>query len=236
MHAAVWRSSRRWAKMPRSGWCRDQHRLCGVAGRRTISSRPVIGTAYICLKLRRPRRAFEAVGRMSTIGLGPIAQPDRTAKQMTKIAAAICARGQRVEAKDVLRKAIALAPQFAAPRHALACLLEEDFRAAGANALPGQWMELEDLLRKSIAESPHIAAPRLALAANLQAKVRYLETQSVSERVNAPAHRVEAEDLLREAIVAEPHLPAARLALAAFLLESLRYAEAETVAAVAVQC
>jgi tetratricopeptide (TPR) repeat protein len=203
-----------------------------------VPSQPtlLLGTAYICLKLRRPRRAYEAVGRMSAIGVGQIAQPDRTAKQMTKIAAAICARGQRVEAKDVLRKAIALAPQFAAPRHALACLLEEDLRAAGANGSPSQWMELEDLLRKSIAESPHIAAPRLALAANLQAKVRYLETQSVSERVNAPAHRVEAENLLREAIVAEPHLPAARLALAAFLLESVRYAEAETVAAAAVQC
>ena len=196
----------------------------------------LLGTAYICLKLRRPRRAYEAVARLSTIGLGPIAQPDRTAKQMTKIAAAICVRGQRVEAKDVLRKAIALAPQFAAPRYALASLLEEALRAAGANALPGQWMELEDLLRKSIAESPHIAAPRLALSACLEEKGRYLETQSVSERVNAPAHRVEAENLLREALAAEPHLPAVRLALAAFLLENLRYAEAETVAAAAVQC
>ena len=196
----------------------------------------LLGTAYICLKLRRPRQAYEAVGRVSTIGLGQIAQPDRTAKQMTKIAAAICACGQRVEAEDVLRKAIALAPQFAAPRHALACLLEEDLRAAGANGSPDQWMELEDLLRKSMAESPNIAAPRLALAACLQEKGRYLEAQSISGRVNAPAHRVATENLLREAMVAEPHLPAARLALAASLLESLRYAEAETVAAAAVQC
>jgi len=196
----------------------------------------LLGTAYICLKLRRPRRAYEAVARVSTSGVGQIVHPDRTAKRMAKIAAAICARGQRVEAEEVLRKAIALAPQFAAPRLALVSLLDEDLRAAGANASPGQWMELEDLLRKSIAESPHIAASRLALAACLQEKVRYLETQSVSERVNAPAHRVEAENLLREAIAAEPHLPAPRLALAAFLLESLRYAEAESVAAAAVQC
>src|SRR6516165_5229050 len=196
----------------------------------------LLGTAYICLKLRRPRQAYEAVARVSTSGVGQIVHPDRTAKRMAKIAAAICARGQRVEAEEVLRKAIALAPQFAAPRLALVSLLDEDLRAAGANASPGQWMELEDLLRKSIAESPHIAASRLALAACLQEKVRYLETQSVSERVNAPAHRVEAENLLREAIAAEPHLPAARLALAAFLLESLRYAEAESVAAAAVQC
>jgi hypothetical protein len=194
----------------------------------------LLGTAYICLTLRRPRRAYEAIAMVSASG-GQIAHRDRTAKQMTKIAAAICARGQRVEAEDVLRKAIALAPQFAAPRQALASLLEEDLRAAGANASPGQWIELEDLLRKSIAESPHIAAPRLALAACLQEKVRYLETQSVSAKVNAPAYRVETENLLREAIAAESHLPAARLALAAFLLERLRYAEAATVAAAAVQ-
>jgi len=196
----------------------------------------LLGTAYICLKLRRPRRAYEAVGRVSTIGVGQIAQPDRTAKQMTKIAAAICARGQRVGAEDVLRKAIALAPQFAAPRLALASLLEEDLQAAGANASLSQWRELEHLLRKSMAESPHTAAPRLALAPFLQEKARYLETQSVSDGVSAPTHRVEAENLLREAIALEPHLPAVRLALAASLLERLRYADAETVAAAAVQC
>jgi tetratricopeptide (TPR) repeat protein len=196
----------------------------------------LLGTAYIYLKLRRPHRAYEAVARVSTSGVGQIAQPDRRAKQMTKIAAAILAWGERLEAEDVLRKAIVLAPQFAAPRLALASLFEEDLRAAGGNISLDQWAELEDLLRKSMAELLHLAAPRLALAACLQEKVRYLETQSVSERVNAPAHRVEAENLLREAIAAEPHLPAARLALAAFLLESLRYAEAETVAAAAVQC
>ena len=196
----------------------------------------LLGAAYICLKLRRPRRAYEAVARVSAIGVGQIAHPEGTAKQMTNLAAAICKCGQRMEAADVLRKAIALAPRFAAPRRALASLLAEDLRAAAANASLGQWLELEGLLRKSIAESPYIAAPRLALAAFLQEKARYLETQSASEKVNAPTHRVEAENLLRDAVAAEPHLPAARLALAAFLLDSLRYAEAETVAAAAVQC
>src|ERR1700745_3083306 len=128
----------------------------------------LLGAADICLKLRRPRRAYEAVARLSTIDVEQIAQPDRTAKQMTKIAAAICARGQRVEAEDVLRKALAVAPPFAPPRFALACLQDECLRAAGANASRDHWMELEDLMRKSIAESPHIAAPRLALAAYLQ--------------------------------------------------------------------
>jgi tetratricopeptide (TPR) repeat protein len=196
----------------------------------------LLGTVYICLKLRRPHRAYEAVARVSTSGVGQIAHADRTAKQMTKISAAILAWGERLEAEDVLRKAIVLAPQFASPRLALASLLEEDLRAAGVNASLGQWIELEDLLRKSIADSPNIAAPRLALAAHLQEKVRYLETKSASERVIAPVLRLEAENLLREAIAAEPHLAAARLALAVFLLERLRYTEAETIAAAAVCC
>ena len=118
-----------------------------------------------------------------------------------------------MEAADVLRKAIALAPRFAAPRRALASLLAEDLRAAAANASLGQWLELEGLLRKSIVESPYIAAPLLALADSLQEKARYLETQSVSERVNAQTHRVEAENLLRDAVAAEPYLPLPALRL-----------------------
>jgi hypothetical protein len=74
---------------------------------------------------------------------------------MTKIAAALCARGLRAEAKDVLRKAIALAPHSAPPQSALILLLEEDLRAAGGMSLD-QWAELEDLLRKSVIESPQI--------------------------------------------------------------------------------
>ena len=195
----------------------------------------LLAAAYICVKLRRPRQAYEAVARLSATVVGQIARPDRTARQMTRIAAAICAWGQRVEAKDVLRRAIALAPQFDAPRLALASLLEEELRAGGPSASAGQWLERECLLRKSMAESPHLAAPRIALASCLQEKVRYLETQPVAERSNAPAHQVEAEDLLREAIVAQPHLAAPRLALADFLLASQRYADAEAVAAAAVR-
>jgi Flp pilus assembly protein TadD len=195
----------------------------------------LLAAAYICVKLRRPRQAYEAVAGLSAIVIGQIARPERTARQMTKIAAAICARGQRVEAKDILRKAMAMAPQFAAPRLALAGLLEEELRAAGPSASAGQWLERESLLRRSMVESPHLAAPLIALASCLQEKVRYLETQPVSERSNAPAHQVEAEDLLREAILSEPHLAAPHLALADFLLASQRYAEAEAVAAAAVQ-
>jgi hypothetical protein len=222
--------------MPCSCWCRDQHRLCGIAGHRTISSRPVIGLSLYLPEVEASSASLRSHRDSEHLWRWKNCPPRSHGQRMTKIAAAICARGQRVEAEDVLRKAIALAPQLAAPRQALASLLEEDFRAAGAHASPGQWMELEDLLRKSTAESPHIAAPRLALAACLQEKVRCLEAQSVSARVNAPAYGVEADNLLREAIAAEPHLLTCRLALAAFLSERLRYAEAETVAAAAVQC
>ena len=125
----------------------------------------LLTTAHICLKLRRPRRAYDAV---AVIDVRQIADPDRTSQQMTKIAAALCTRGLRVEAKDVLRKAIALAPHSATPESALIFLLGEDLRAAGGNISLDQWAELEDLLRRLVIESPHLAAPRLALAACLR--------------------------------------------------------------------
>jgi tetratricopeptide (TPR) repeat protein len=196
----------------------------------------LLTTAYICLKLRRPRRAYDAAARVSVISVRQIADPDRTAERMTKIAAELCTRGLRVEAKDVLRKAIALAPHAATPQSALIFLLEEDLRAAGGNISLDQWAELEDLLQKSMVVSPHLAAPRLALAACLRQEARYLEAQTAPETLNARALRVKVENLLREAVAAEPCLSGPRLALADFLLESLRYVEAETVAAAAAQC
>ena len=204
----------------------------------SLRARPylLLTTAQICFKLRRPLRACDAVAVVSAIDVRQIVDPDRTAAQMTKIAAALCTRGLRVEARNVLRKAIALAPHVAASRSALIGLLEEDLRAAGGNIPLDQWGELEDLLQQSMVDSRHLAAPRLALAACLRGKARYLEAQSAPETVDAMGLRVKAETLLREALAAEPCLSAPRLALADFLLESLRYVEAEAVAAVAVQC
>jgi tetratricopeptide (TPR) repeat protein len=179
----------------------------------------VLMTARICLKLRRPRRACDAVAGMNAIDAR--ADPDRTAGEITNIAAALRTRGLRAEAKDVLRSAIALAPHAAAPRSALILLLEEDLRAAGGNIPLEQWEELENLLRKSVIKSPHLAAPRLALAACLRQEARYREAQTAPTRVVAPRLRVEAENLLREAVAEEPCRPAPHLALAEFLLENL---------------
>jgi tetratricopeptide (TPR) repeat protein len=195
----------------------------------------LLRTARICLKLRRPRRAYDALAAVNAIDVRQIADLDRTAEQITNIAAVLCARRLRAEAKDVLRSANALAPRAAAPRSALILLLEEDLRAAGGNISLEQWAELENLLRKSLIESPHLAAPRLALAACLGQEARYREAQTEPVRVVAPRLRVEAENLLREAVAEEPCGVAPHLALAEFLLENLRYVEAETVAAVAVQ-
>jgi tetratricopeptide (TPR) repeat protein len=196
---------------------------------------PLLTTARVFLKLRRPRPACHAVARVSAMGVRQIADRDRMAKQITRIAAAVCACGLRAEARGVLRKAIALAPHSAAPRSALTLLLEEDLRSAGGNLAFDQWLELEDLLGESMLESPHHAAPRLALAACLQQRSRYLETETARDRVTASALRVRAENLLREAIAVEPFVSAPRHGLAEFLLENLRYVEAETVAAAAVQ-
>jgi len=196
----------------------------------------LLRTARICLKLRRPRRACDAVARVNVVDIRGTADPDRTAEQMMQIATALCTWCLRVEAKDVLRNAIALAPHAAAPRSALVCLLDEDLRAAGGNVSLAQWAELEDLLQRSVAESPLLAAPRLALANCLSQQARYLEAQTAPDMAKAQALRARAENLLREAVAAEPRLPAPRLAVAEFLLESLRYVEAETVAAAAVRC
>ena len=78
----------------------------------------LLRTARICLKLRRPRRAYDAVAKVNAIDVRRTGGLDRTAEQMTKIAAALCTWRLRVEAKDVLRNAIALAPHAAAPRGA----------------------------------------------------------------------------------------------------------------------
>jgi len=161
-------------------------------------------TARICLKLRRPRRAYDALAAVNAIDVRQIADSDRTAEQITNIAAVLCAQRLRAEAKDVLRSAIALAPRAAAPRSALILLLEEDLRAAGGNISLEQWAELKNLLRKSVIESPHLAAPRLALAACLGQEARYREAQTAPVRVVAPILRVEAENLLREAVAEEP--------------------------------
>jgi len=195
----------------------------------------LLRTARICLKLRRPRQAYDAAARVNAIDVRGTADLDRTAEQMTEMAAALCTWGFRVEATDVLRNAHALAPHAAAPRSALISLLEEGLRAAGGNTSLAQWAELENLLQRSVVESPLLAAPRLALATCLREEARYLEAQTAPEMVNASELRLRAENLLRDAAAAEPHLPAPRLALAEFLLESLRYVEAETVAAAAVR-
>jgi len=192
-------------------------------------------TARICLKLRRPRRAYDALAAVNAIDVRQIADSDRTAEQITNIAAVLCAQRLRAEAKDVLRSAIALAPRAAAPRSALILLLEEDLRAAGGNISLEQWAELENLLRKSVIESPYLPAPRLALAACLEQEARYREAQTAPVRVVAPRLRVEAENLLREAVAEEPCGAAPHLLLAEFLLENLRYVEAETVATAAVR-
>jgi hypothetical protein len=73
-----------------------------------VALRPNLGltAARICLKLRRPRRAYDAVAVVMAIGPRQIPDPDRTAEQMTKIAAALCTRGLRLEAKNILRERV----------------------------------------------------------------------------------------------------------------------------------
>src|SRR5438105_2222058 len=124
----------------------------------------LLGAAYVCMKLRRPRQAYEAVARLSATVVGQLAQPDRTARQMTKIAAAICAWGQRVEAKDVLRAAIVAEPHLAAPRLARAdCLIASR-----------RYVEAEAVAVAAVQCCPSSPELRLALA-RIQFQLRRFE-------------------------------------------------------------
>src|SRR5262249_41557525 len=227
-YRAVRGRSHRLAKLSRSGWRGDQHGLCRVAGRHAVSPRPGADGGPYLPEAAASSASLHAVAGMNAIDARQVADPDRTAGEITNIAAALRTRGLRAEAKDVLRSAIALAPRAAAPRSALILLLEEDPHAAGGNISLEQWAELENLLRKSVIATPRLAAPRLALAACLRQEARYREAQTAPARVVAPRLRVEAENLLREAVAEEPCQAAPHLALTEFLLENLRYAEAET--------
>ena len=89
-------------------------------------------TARICLKLRRPRRAYDALAAVNAIDVRQIADSDRTAEQITNIAAVLCAQRLRAEAKDVLRSTIALAPRAAAPGPRLSCCWKRTFAPPAA--------------------------------------------------------------------------------------------------------
>ena len=89
------------------------HRLCRAAAGAAINMvcaallavtppRPdlVLMTARICLKLRRPRRAYDAVAEMNAIDARQVADPDRTAGEITNLrrrsASAACERRRRM--------------------------------------------------------------------------------------------------------------------------------------------
>src|SRR5262249_43860440 len=100
---AVWGSSCRLEKLSRSGWCGDQRGLCRVAGHHAASPRPVADDG-----------PHLPAAEASSASLRRCRRGERRWRMM-KLAAALCTRGLRAEAKDVLRRAIALAPHAATP-------------------------------------------------------------------------------------------------------------------------
>src|SRR5262245_15742123 len=230
-----------WGRIMRFGAARVAWKSCraaagaaiNVACAALLASTPphpdlLLTTARICLQLRRPRRAYDAVAGVNVVDV-------RTAERMMKLAAALCTRGLRAEAKDVLRRAIALAPHAATPRSALNLVVGGEPSSRGRQHVVGAVGGTRGPIAKI---DDRVATPRRSPAC---ARRLFTTGGSISGRQTAPARvavpglRVEAENLLREAVAEEPCRSAPRLALAEFLLENLRYGEAETVAAAAVQ-
>src|SRR5262249_34329638 len=72
-------------------------------------------TADICLKLRRPRQACDAVAGVNATDVPQVADPDRTAGEITNIAAALRTRGLRAEAKCAAPLLLHRAPPLPGP-------------------------------------------------------------------------------------------------------------------------
>ena len=147
-------------------------------------SHPVVllGIASICLKLKRARRGYEVLSRMSPRDWERGARP----KRLTRAAAEIARLGYPAESEGLLRLALAVAPNHVPALLAAAAMLVERTRqielqtAAAHDNRRKHWKEAEHLLRRAIAADPNLSAPRLALAALLLERLRYVEALSVA--------------------------------------------------------
>jgi tetratricopeptide (TPR) repeat protein len=109
--------------------------------------------ASICLKLKRPRRAFEVLLRLSVSDWQRCARPTRAMERVTKAAASFAAFGFP-EAEHLLRRAVAADPKVFVPRLALAALLLERLR----------YVEALDVAAEGVRRYPSSLEPRLVLA------------------------------------------------------------------------
>ena len=125
-------------------------------------SHPVVllWVASICLKLKRPRRAYEVLSRVSVSDWHRAARPARAIERMTKAAEKL---------------ALALAALLAQTARQL-----ESQPTASHDPGREHWTEAEHWLRQAVAADPSLSAPRLALACLLLERLRYVEALDVA--------------------------------------------------------
>jgi tetratricopeptide (TPR) repeat protein len=147
-------------------------------------SNPVVllWVASICLKLKRARRAYEVLSRVSASDWEQGARAER----LSRAAVSIARLGCPVESEHLLRLALAVAPDLIPTLLALAAMLVERKRPIESQTAPTHddggehWREAEGLLRRAVAADPNLSAPRLALAALLLERLRYVEALGVA--------------------------------------------------------
>jgi len=181
-------------------------------------SHPVVllGIASICLKLKRARRGYEVLSRMSPRDWERGARP----KRLTRAAAEIARLGYPAESEGLLRLALAVAPNHVPALLAAAAMMVERTRQIESQTAPAhdnrrkRWREAEDFLRRAVAADPNLSGSRL---------MERLTKAAAS--IARPGCRVESEGLLRVALAVAPELVPALLALAAILVERARQIE-----------
>jgi tetratricopeptide (TPR) repeat protein len=184
-------------------------------------SHPVVllWVASICLKLKRARRAYEVLSRVSASDWERRARPER----LTRAAVSIARLGYPGESERLLRLALAVAPNLVPALLALAAMLVESKCQIESQTAPTHdgggehWREAEDLLRRAVAADPNFSASHL---------MGRLTKAAAS--IARPGCRVESEDLLRLALAVAPELVPALLALVAILVERARQIESQS--------
>jgi len=184
-------------------------------------SHPVVllWVASICLKLKRARRAYEVLSRVSASEWERGARPER----LTRAAVSIARLGCPVESEYLLRLALAVAPDVVPTLLALAVMLLDRKRQFESPTAPSHddggehWREAEGLLRRAVAADPNFSASHL---------MERLTKAAAS--IARPGCRMESEDMLRLALAVAPELVPALLALAAILVERARQSESHS--------
>ena len=180
-------------------------------------SHPVVllWIASICLKLKRARRAYEVLSRMSVSDWERGVRP----KRLTRAAVDIARLGCPAESEDLLRLALAVAPDQVPTLLAVAAMLVERTRQIESQTAPPTTTGVSTGEKLKV-----YCAGLLRQTRTFRLPTHGAVDQSGSEYCKARLSD-ESEDMLRLALAVAPELVPALLALAAMLVEKARQIE-----------